>query len=271
MQFKSILIVLLCCVCGRALGQRDWPVEIESGRFKIHADFEIEDQAGLLRELESLTQDVQQLLQIPESRKSIHIVLFETDAEYTRYMQRYFPDLPSRRALFIQDRGPGMLFTHWHSEIATDLRHEVAHALVNDGKAALPLWLDEGLAEYFEVQLASRFSGNDYLQDLGSAVAKGEVESIAALEQRTKTANFSDSQYRDSWAWVHFMLHRKQQTRDLLIRYLRERRAMQETFDLERALQDGSNDLRQEFQEHFRALQHSAATAKASSVRAVQK
>ena len=32
-----------------------------------------------------------------------------------------------------------------------DLRHEATHALLHVAVGDLPLWLDEGLAEYFEV------------------------------------------------------------------------------------------------------------------------
>ena len=35
--------------------------------------------------------------------------------------------------------------------MAEDLRHEVAHGYLHAVVPNLPLWLDEGLAEYFEV------------------------------------------------------------------------------------------------------------------------
>ena len=48
-------------------------------------------------------------------------------------------------------------------EFGNDLRHECTHALLHAVLPAVPLWLDEGLAKYFEVQRASRAYGHPYL------------------------------------------------------------------------------------------------------------
>jgi hypothetical protein len=44
-----------------------------------------------------------------------------------------------------------MVFAYRGEDFETDLRHECTHALLNAALPVVPLWLDEGLAEYFEV------------------------------------------------------------------------------------------------------------------------
>ena len=185
----------------------------------------------------------------------MHIVLFQTEAEYRRYMRNYFPNLPQRRALYIQDRGPGMLFTHWHQDVATDLRHEVTHALLNQSSHHLPLWLDEGLAEYYEAMPPLRFFGSEYLDEVSERARSGIVPSLKQLEEVANQADFGDKHYRDSWAWVHFMMHRSRDTRKLLIDYIHGARSGAEQLLLSRQLSELVPDLSMEYQQHFAAVE----------------
>lgn len=248
---------ILICAFGsvsQASEPRAWPVELSVGRFEIHCDFQPKAQAELVRELQSMSADIQRLLQVQQSEQPVHIVLFQTPDEYRRYMTNYFPKLPQRRALFIKDRGPGMLFTHWHKDVATDLRHEISHAVVNSQKSMLPLWLDEGLAEYFEVQAESRFHGNGYLREIAGRCKRGFVPQMSHLESVQELSQFGDSQYRDSWSWVHFMLHRSGETRQMLIRYLQVSRDGSEQLPLSRQLDQLLPHAQIEYCQHFRQM-----------------
>ncbi len=275
---ESYLALLsFLAVCNVLHGEEiaKWRDELRVGRFEIHADFALKSQKQLIIELGQIRADVEDLLKLPQSSETIHIVLFSTEEEYRRYMGAYFPELPHRRALFLQHRGPGMLFTHWHSGVAADLRHEVTHALINQSGVTLPLWLDEGLAEYFEASREDRFGGNSYLSDVRAISGKGQLQSLTTLQQKVNFAKLRNSDYRDSWAWVHFMLHRSAQTRGLLLRYLSEHRAFPKqaltgnavesqpvkVFDLQRALLNEVPDLRQQLREHFTAVSRTGGIA----------
>ena len=48
-----------------------------------------------------------------------------------------------------------LVYTYWGDRIQQDLRHELTHALLHSVLKDVPLWLDEGLAEYFELPPAS--------------------------------------------------------------------------------------------------------------------
>ncbi|MFK7734833.1 MAG: hypothetical protein AB8B50_02325 [Pirellulaceae bacterium] len=235
-----------------------WPVEFDVGSFRVHSDFEFAERSALAGELKSIDHEVRGLLALGESKARVHIVLFRSNAEYRRYMRAYFPQLPERRAMFLQDRGPGMLFTHWHPDVVTDLRHEMTHALLNQNGQALPLWLDEGIAEYFEVPKAERFGGNPYALSIRETLKAGDVQSMQDLSGRTQVREFADRDYRDSWAWVHFALHRNESTRRVLQECLVSQTSTpgnSATLRFERALRKIFPNLEREFARHFQSLE----------------
>ncbi len=250
----NLVFLALVTPAVTAVEPHKWPVELKVGRFEIHSDFDVATQAALSPELTTLSSDIGAILGIADSGQPVHVVLFETGAEYQRYMRNYFPTLPERRALFIQDRGPGMLFAHWHVEIATDLRHEITHALLNDGPHPLPLWLDEGLAEYFEVASPLRFGGSSYVPAVVARSEQGLVPSLKRLEDVQDLKQFSDVYYRDSWSWVHFLIHRSAATRQLLVRYLHDHRSGTEQLPLSRQMQQISLDYSTDYCAHFRSV-----------------
>lgn len=255
MVLAILLVTLKSSAPLRSAEPRKWPVETSIGPFKIHADFQLESKQALRSELEDTSIDVERLLGLEVNQRPIHIVLFKTSHEYKRYMNNYFPSLPSRRALYIQHHGPGMLFTHWHEDVGTDLRHEVTHALLNSGEQSLPLWIDEGLAEYFEVLSQDRFLGNPYMAEVISRSKQGFVPSIERLEAIDDLAEFSDSHYRDSWSWLHFLLHRDSKTRSLVSDYVRRNRHGDPQLPLSRLLTEILPNANQEYREHFESLE----------------
>lgn len=231
--------------------QRRWPVEYVAGQFRIHSDVEDLDVQAIETELTSVANDVNTVLKIRQTDVKVHVVLFGTQREYQRYMRAYFPKLPERRALFIQDRGPGMLFAHWSEQVGEDLRHEVAHALINASGSTLPLWLDEGIAEYFEAPSGHRFAGNDYLKEVVQRAEQGWIPRLDELDKIDALTNFTTAHYRDSWSWIHFMLHRNRPARRILVRYLSDMRSGAEAMPLAKQLRRQIPNLDTEYQTHF--------------------
>lgn len=289
--FRSHMILLLLCwlvfplhFAGGQEPVREWPYEFHSENYIVHSDFSPENTL-LNRELNEVSVDIATLLEIPPPPQPIHIVLFGTQREYARYMQAYFPKLPKRRALFIQDRGPGMLFTHWHADIGVDLRHEMTHALINN-RRPLPLWLDEGLAEYFELDRGSRIRPRKRIGEVLKHLNRGTITTIESLAKIESLEEFDDRDYLISWAWIHFLMHRNVHTRELLIRHLNdlrserlasfkqehselENRLGNPSFSLHRALAQLFPDVRKQFFQHFSSLAEASPAPDARRVTSV--
>lgn len=239
-----------------------WVTQRQIGRFHIFSDLELPANEPLLIELGEIESEVSRMLTIPTTDQRINVVLFSGPKEYGRYIKNYFPNVPERRALFIQNRGTGMLFAHWHADVQTDIRHEVVHGLLNDRAKPLPLWLDEGLAEYFEVPEPMRMAGNPHLIPVVEGLDRDYVPSLPELERFGSIEQLGTREYRDSWAWVHFLLHRKPETRQHLVTQLAKHRAGENTLPLSKVVAMELPNWHVEFIEHFRSLAKSSVANK---------
>jgi hypothetical protein len=161
----------------------------------------------LCRELALLQDDLVAQVGVPRANEWIEIYLFADAARYRRYMQRHMSRLPARRALYVKRDGPGMVFAYRGEHFATDLRHETTHALLHASLPTVPLWLDEGLAEYFEVPRESRIDGSEHLAAALRAARRGDTPGLRDLERWDDGAMLRQRDYRAAWSWSHFLLH----------------------------------------------------------------
>jgi len=230
-----------------------WPSEATAGNIHCHANFPLEPYRELLSEVAALQADLHEELGVSPAREPIHVYLLHNQAVYKQYLRKYFPDVPYRRALFIKSRGPGMVFAHVNQEFAVDVRHESTHALLHATLPMVPLWLDEGLAEYFEVPSDQRASGNPHLTQTRWNARLGLISSIQRLEKLRDLSEMGRGEYRNAWAWVHFMLHGPPKARDELIRFLADIEAHVPPGNLSRRLERRIPNLNRAINEHFQA------------------
>ncbi len=204
--------------------------EFRVSQFVFLHDFPIDRKLPLFQELANLREQLFKELQLPPSNAPIFVHLFEDQPRYEAFMKRKYPNLPKRRAFFIADTPPFgggeqlLVYTYWGDRINQDLRHELTHALLHSVLKDVPIWLDEGLAEYYE--LAPGWKGINYQHlALLRRGANGPFRpDLARLEQLSKVEQMTPAEYRESWAWVHLMLHSRPEARRVLIGYLRELR-----------------------------------------------
>ncbi|NLF70110.1 MAG: hypothetical protein GX575_13805 [Candidatus Anammoximicrobium sp.] len=248
----ALLLLLLAAppsVCGQAAR---WPDEYQVGQFLCHADFPLMPYRPLLDSMPTLERDLIQALALRPSREPIYVFLFHTKQTYQSYLRQYFPDAPSRQALFIKDRGLGMIFAHVGDAFELDLRHECTHALLNAILPVTPLWLDEGLAEYFEVAAEERAGGNPHGKYVKFSAYLGQIPGLEELEQLRDVSQMTRTRYRHAWAWVHFLLHGPPEAREELRRFLADLQALTPPGLLSRRLRQRLPDLDARFAEHCR-------------------
>ncbi|MBM4003068.1 MAG: hypothetical protein FJ295_07225 [Planctomycetes bacterium] len=240
----------LCAGLPAAVENR-WPDERAAGPWLFHADYSLEELRPLVDELAQLQDDLINDLQIEATRESIHVFLFRQKSTYQSYMRHFFPNVISRRAMYIKRRGPGMVFAQHSEELPIDLRHECTHALLHGALPLVPLWLDEGLAEYYEPGQANRSRNHPYQNTIIWRTRLGQVRSLKSLEQLNELAEMGKAEYRDSWAWVHFMLHGPQAGRTELRRYLADIANSSPPGDLSARLERRIDRLPRAFADHF--------------------
>ena len=229
-----------------------WPDERTAGPFSCHADFSLTRHQDLLAETAQLQRDLMNALGIGPSREAVHLFLFERKTTYEGYVKRHFPNTPFRRALFIKQRGQGMVFAYRGSDFEIDVRHECTHALLHATLPMVPLWLDEGLAEYFEAPQNRRAFGHPHLTSVKWRVRLGRRHCLESLEKIDEWRNMSQAEYRDAWAWTHFMLHGSAEAHGELVRFLADIQAHSPPGLLSQRLRRRLPDLDRKFVEHFK-------------------
>ncbi|MCI0455766.1 MAG: DUF1570 domain-containing protein [Gemmataceae bacterium] len=204
--------------------------EFRVSQFVFLHDFEINRNLPLFQELADLREQVYRELQLPPSNTPVFVHLFPDQQSYERHMKATHPSLPPRRAFFIaQERRFGgseelLVYTYWGERIHQDLRHELTHALLHSVLKDVPLWLDEGLAEYFEMPPGWRGVNYQHLTQLLRTPGTTFKPDLERLERLTQVEQMTPAEYREAWAWVHLMMHTKAEARTALIGYLRELR-----------------------------------------------
>lgn len=197
------------------------------GRYVFYTDFPLDTRDPLFRELEELPEQIETVLQLPTSDALIQVYLFDREERYHAFLRAKDPKLPLRSAYFFAEPGRGLggspelhVYTWGSDRLQTDLRHELTHALLHGTLKAVPLWLDEGLAGYFEQPPPNGGVNVGHLEALRSPDGGRFRGDLARLEKLKGVDQMGRPEYQEAWAWVHFMLHGDAKARKALLDYL---------------------------------------------------
>jgi hypothetical protein len=196
-------------------------------QYVFFSDFELKRDLPIFKELEVLRDQVYKDLQLPAANTLVQVYLFEDRDHYERFMHAKYPELPRRRAFFVaQPRSVGgaddlLVYTYWGDRIQQDLRHELTHALLHSVLKDVPLWLDEGLAEYYELPADWKGVNYQHLEQMRRNTFKPSLE---RLEQLSQVQQMTPPEYREAWAWVHLMMQGQPEGKTVLLAYLQQLR-----------------------------------------------
>jgi uncharacterized protein DUF1570 len=200
--------------------------QLQADQLLVNSDFVLSPDHRLMRDLTSERNDICQTLGLPPGNEPIEVYLFRDAESYAQFLLRHFPSVPSRRAFFLETDTRLTVYAHWSDRVAEDLRHEVAHGYLHAVAPGLPLWLDEGIAEYFEVPRGTNGMNRPHVDLLADMMQHdGWRPDLVRLEQLSDAAEMDQRHYAEAWAWVYFLLHSDPQTTQMLTEYLTDVRA----------------------------------------------
>lgn len=209
-----------CALVHRRVRLPDGPPQVRE-QLAIYADFALPKQHRLIEELVALRTDVATKLQLPVVDEPIHVYLFDSSSSFRDYLAAYHPNLPRRRAYFLETDTRLAVYAHWGDRVAEDLRHETTHGYLHAVVPGMPLWLDEGIAEYFELPRSHGGLHADHLATLLAAMAESNWRpDLARLESLHHLEDMQLVDYAEAWAWVHFLLDSAPERQELLNGYL---------------------------------------------------
>lgn len=229
---------------------------LRRGNYVFYSDFNLDRADPLFAELETLPEQVLGELELPTTSAIVQVFLFETQERYEAYMRSHYPKLPPRRAYMIAEPRVGgtdelKVFTWMGEHLRTDLRHELTHALLHSVLKDVPLWLDEGLAGYFELPPENGGVNPQHLEQLARGPFKPD---LARLERLTDVGEMQKPEYREAWAWVHMMLRSSPETRQTLCDYMQTLRTTAKPGPLMPKLKDAAGDPDEALYSHLTRL-----------------
>ncbi|HEY2589428.1 MAG TPA: DUF1570 domain-containing protein [Tepidisphaeraceae bacterium] len=215
-----ILVTALLAPALRAADVR----QFNTRHYLVHTDLDAALCADLAQRLDAMYDEYDQRLSIFRGHGHIprlEVYLFRTQQEYLTFTQGKMQNsggmfLPSQNLLaaFLGDQG--------RDQLRRTLQHEAFHQFAYNAIAIqLPVWLNEGLAQFFEEGL---WNGDGFLlgevpprrlRQLQLDVSTGRLLDFEALLHmrndvwaRRLAASRADgvTQYNQSWAMVHFLV-----------------------------------------------------------------
>lgn len=218
----GLTLVLTGCVPFRA-GRLPANRHVLRERLVLNSDVALDTEKRLLDELVSLQHDMEQQLRLRASHEPIFVHLFAEQSEFDRYCREEFPELVGRSAYFVDSAEGLNVLACWGEHITEDLRHEVAHGYLHSVAPRIPLWLDEGLAEYFEMPPSVRGLNGEHVHTLLEARATGGwTPDLSRLEGIVEASELSRVDYAEGWLWVHFLMSTGEERQASLLAYLEE-------------------------------------------------
>ncbi|MBI1347328.1 DUF1570 domain-containing protein [bacterium] len=266
-------MVLLCALpgCGAfrhntttGLPQRH---KFTADQLVVQSDIRLPKNHPLIQDLEHLREEMAHTLQLPLQKQPVTVYLFADEVRYAQYLQTAFPNLPPRRAYFVGTTDELAVYTFWGEKIQEDLRHEYTHGVLHASLKDVPLWLDEGLAEYFEIVSSKHGFNAEYAQQLTEALNNGWRPDVKRLEQLGDVGQMQKADYLEAWAWAHFMLHDSETTQAVLVDFLNELRFDAHPGPLSDRLAKALPHYDERFVAYAATLQQNLMTAGATRIR----
>ena len=259
-RLNRLALAALCMAAGGCTGWRSTPAlpartSMVLDQLVVFSDTPLPQHHRLLEELRAQRTLLSTKLGLPISDEPIHVYLFPTAEKLEAYMRVHYPALPKRRAFFVESDTRLNVYAYWGDRVAEDLRHEVAHGYLHAVVPNLPLWLDEGLAEYFEVPRGLDGVNRPHVEQLGSGLAGGWHPDLARLEQLR--GEMTQADYAESWAWTHFLLESSRERLQILQGYLQALAKSQTPAPLSEQLRRFNAQSQQQLADHVAVLRQS--------------
>ena len=221
-MFRGLIVLAIGIVSVRAAAaaaEREWLVQAHFESFSLLADYPVDAQ-GIQAQLTGLVSELSETLGVTSTGEPIQIVLFDSRKKYLDYVGSTVPISRERRAVFVRKGSLTSIYCYRSNATLTDLRHEMTHAVLHQHLQFLPLWMDEGLAEYFEETPEQRLSSSR-MKNARWKSAVGWSPDLDRLERIAVAGEMSSTDYRDCWAVCCYLLNESRESRSLLCHYLK--------------------------------------------------
>ncbi len=259
LALASCVLLALTISAGAANADSDDRLHTYSSRhYTIHTDLDREQVRLFAVHMDAVFRAFERRFASfqARSRQAMPLYLFETESAYHAFLATQQIDATNSSGMFFTStRGRGLAVYvegQPRSKVFATLQHEGFHQFAHDYLGSnLPIWLNEGLAQYFEAgiivghELRTGMTDSFGLEAVQAAVREGRVIAFDELLADTTTAwnrrLSSDPQrarlaYAQAWSMAYFLIHaedgRYRPRLDEYLRRLSDAAGIHEAFSL---------------------------------------
>ena len=266
--------LMLATVTGCAtIGDRGQPLvpsrpQPRIGPFVVFTNQPQTGEDSTIRLLSTLRAEVETTLglHVEPDAPPIEVYILDDRKAFEHFLTFYYPELPQRRAFFIAQGSRRVVYTFKGERLSEDLRHEATHALLSLAVGDLPLWLDEGLAEYFE-DADGHGVNREHLARLPRDIEEGWLPDLTHLESLKAVRQMSPRDYREAWSWVHYLLDDPTIGRTALLGYLGDLREAKDQTSLSKRMSIEPAQASKAMRAHLATIKPPESIATAPTVR----
>jgi tetratricopeptide (TPR) repeat protein len=217
-RFKLILATLVCLLLAAPLtsvAAKDTWTSVRSKNFYLVGNASEKDIRKVATRLEQFREGMSRLLRVKlDSTIPINVVVFKSHDAYK-------PFGPPGTAGYFQP-APDVNYISLDAELQGEypfdtIFHEYVHFLINNNLENVPVWFNEGLAEFYSTFTVAK---DEKKVTIGAPISNHvlylrqekliPLETLFAVDHRSPLYNESDKRgvfYAESWVLVHYLLH----------------------------------------------------------------
>jgi len=207
----AVSVVLLCSGCFGTWRQ------VKSEHFRVKTDLSSRDAIYTTKEYEKLYRGLQTIFgPAAAPRTVIDVVLFADPNEFSRHTREGFSGFFNGAGTHVSSApmivAQNMYIPDGPSDERRTAAHELTHLFMRTAYPGdLPLWVNEGMARYFETLL---FDGDELCRGsvdtkLTFALERSKKRPLQEMWQWSRydaSEKETRADYANAWAWVHYLL-----------------------------------------------------------------
>ncbi len=204
-----MLLAVAFCAAGMAGCARDLRTLGRSEHFVLQGACAETDAEDVLDAAEFTLAAVTTMIDLAPPSEPAAIMLFPTGRARRSYLSSACPRLSHAAAATVEKDGGFtiVLSERWRDEETLQfLRHEVVHFVLVNNSRVVPVWLDEGMAQIFEIEKPLDRVHPELSARLAHALGGDDRPMLSSLVSVPRDRGLTRAQYPQAWGLVWHLM-----------------------------------------------------------------